>query len=62
MNEEKRGRSGESDESTEAQAGPKQVDFVLRLYIAGMSLRSSRAVDNIKKICEEHPKGATSLK
>jgi circadian clock protein KaiB len=27
-------------------------DYVLRLYIAGMSARSSRAVMNIKEICE----------
>jgi circadian clock protein KaiB len=35
--------------------------YVLRLYIAGVSLRSSHAVGNIKKICEEHLKGRYEL-
>jgi circadian clock protein KaiB len=28
--------------------------FVLRLYVAGTSERSARAIRNAKKICEEH--------
>lgn len=39
----------------------KQPKYVLRLYIAGVSVRSSRAVENIKKICEEHLKGRYEL-
>jgi circadian clock protein KaiB len=35
---------------------PKGKEYVLRLYIAGTTARSSRAVANIKEICE------TSLK
>jgi circadian clock protein KaiB len=31
--------------------------YVLRLYIAGNNLRSQKAVENVKKICEEHLKG-----
>lgn len=34
---------------------------MLRLYIAGVSLRSSHAIANIKKICEEHLKGRYEL-
>lgn len=34
---------------------------MLRLYIAGVSLRSSHAIENIKKICEEHLKGRYEL-
>lgn len=30
--------------------------YVLRLYIAGTSARSTRAIDNIKRLCEEHLK------
>jgi circadian clock protein KaiB len=37
------------------------VKYVLRLYIAGVSLRSSHAIENIKKICEEHLKGRYEL-
>ncbi len=35
--------------------------FVLRLYITGMTPRSIRAVDNIKRICEENLKGRYEL-
>jgi circadian clock protein KaiB len=35
--------------------------YVLKLYVAGMTSRSSLAVDNIKKICEEHLQGRYDL-
>jgi len=35
--------------------------YVLRLYIAGNNLRSQTAVENVKKICEEHMKGRYEL-
>jgi circadian clock protein KaiB len=35
--------------------------YVLRLYIAGMTPSSTRAITNIKKICEEHLKGRYCL-
>jgi circadian clock protein KaiB len=35
--------------------------YVLRLYIAGATPRSRRAIENIKKICEEHLKGRYDL-
>ena len=28
--------------------------YVLRLYVAGMTTKSKRAIQNIKQICEEH--------
>jgi len=34
---------------------------VLRLYVAGMTPRSTRAIANIKEICEEHLKGLYAL-
>jgi circadian clock protein KaiB len=39
----------------------KQATYVLRLYIAGMSLRSGHAIENIKRICEEYLKGRYEL-
>lgn len=30
--------------------------FVLRLYIAGNSARSQRAIENVKKVCDEYLK------
>jgi circadian clock protein KaiB len=35
--------------------------YVLRLYIAGLTFRSQKALNNIKKICEEHLKGRYDL-
>lgn len=43
---------------------PKPADveqYALRLYVAGMTPRSTRAIANIKEICEEHLKGLYSL-
>lgn len=28
--------------------------YILRLYIAGTSAKSTRAINNLKKLCEEH--------
>ncbi len=35
--------------------------YVLRLYVTGMTPRSTRAIQNIKKFCEEHLKGSYDL-
>jgi len=35
--------------------------YVLRLYVAGTTPRSLRAITNIKAICEEHLKGRYDL-
>ncbi len=35
--------------------------YVLHLYVAGLSPRSQKAVENIKKICEEHLQGCYKL-
>ena len=35
--------------------------YVLRLFVAGMTARSTRAVENIRAICEEHFAGAYEL-
>ena len=34
---------------------------MLRLYIAGLSSKSSRAIENIRKICDEHLKDRCDL-
>jgi circadian clock protein KaiB len=36
-------------------------EFVLRLYVAGNSSRSRGAVENLKKICNEHVEGRFKL-
>ena len=45
-----------------ALAGPPTERYELRLYVAGMTPRSSRAIANIKEICEEYLKGRYDLK
>lgn len=35
--------------------------YLLRLYIAGTSAKSARAIENIKKICDEFLKGRYDL-
>jgi circadian clock protein KaiB len=39
--------------------GPEQ--YVLRLYVTGTTPRSVRAIQNIKRICEEHLQGRYEL-
>ncbi len=35
--------------------------FLLRLYIAGISIKSNKAINNLKKVCEENLKGSYKL-
>ncbi len=35
--------------------------YVLRLYVTGMTPASTRAIENIRSICEEHLKGRYQL-
>ncbi|MGA3175152.1 MAG: circadian clock KaiB family protein, partial [Syntrophorhabdales bacterium] len=39
----------------------RKKKYILRLYIAGTSAKSTHAIDNLKKICEEHLKGRYDL-
>lgn len=45
-----------------ALAKPVKPLYELRLYVAGMTPRSARAIANIKAICEDHLKGHYDLK
>ena len=45
----------------EALAKPGGPQYVLRLYVAGMTPRSTRAIASIKQICEERLKGRYDL-
>jgi circadian clock protein KaiB len=55
--------TGQSDKEKMEKALESRGDrhYVLRLYIAGMTPSSTRAVTNIKKLCEEHLNGRYSL-
>jgi circadian clock protein KaiB len=39
----------------------RQAKYVLRLYISGSALKSARAVENIKRVCEQHLKNRYDL-
>lgn len=40
---------------------PLRENYLLRLYVTGSTPHSVRAIENIKKICEEHLKGRYEL-
>jgi circadian clock protein KaiB len=42
--------------------GGKHANYVLRLYVAGQTPNSIRAITNIRKICEENLQGRYDLK
>jgi circadian clock protein KaiB len=39
----------------------KDETYLLRLYVTGMTQQSILAIDNLKRICEEHLKGRYNL-
>lgn len=40
---------------------PSESNYILRLFITGQTPRSTRALENIRRICEEHLKGRYRL-
>ena len=40
---------------------PKEKDYELRLYVAGMTPKCLAAFTNLKKICEEHLEGRYAI-
>ncbi len=49
-----------SDELDDGASQPSER-YVLRLYVTGMTPRSTRAIENVRKICEEHLEGRYDL-
>ena len=41
---------------------PREQEYVLRLYVTGLTPRSVQAIKNIRRICEQHLQGRYSLK
>jgi circadian clock protein KaiB len=52
--------SGSLEQQVQA-AGQTESPYVLRLYVTGQTPRSLRAIENIKRICEEHLHGRYEL-
>jgi circadian clock protein KaiB len=44
-----------------ARAHAKEGHYVLRLYVAGATPASQRAIENIKTLCDQHLKGRNEL-
>jgi len=50
-----------TEEFEKAAARRDRAKYVLRLYVAGMTPKSTRAIANVKRICEEHLAGRYEL-
>ena len=50
-----------TDEFERLAAAAEENPHVLRLYVSGMTPRSTEAINNLKAICEEHLKGQYQL-
>jgi len=58
--ESKRGKTSTA-EFEKAAARRDRAEYVLRLYVAGMTPKSTRAVANVRKLCKEHLEGCCEL-
>jgi circadian clock protein KaiB len=56
----KRGQTS-TEEFEKAAKEPDQAKYVLRLYVTGMTPKSTLAVANIRKLCEKHLTGRYEL-
>ncbi|MEN6617624.1 MAG: circadian clock KaiB family protein [Syntrophorhabdus sp.] len=48
-------------ESAVKAAAKSDKKYILRLYVTGMTSKSTHAIQNVKKICEDHLKGRYEL-
>ncbi len=53
--------TAEFEDALRAQNKGKGEKYVLRLYVSGMTLKSVNAVENVKRLCEEHLHGSYEL-
>ena len=51
-----------TEEFEKAAAKHDRAKYVLRLYVTGMTPKSTRAIANVKRICNEHLAGRYELK
>jgi circadian clock protein KaiB len=50
-----------TEEFERATAAATTSKYVLRLYITGMTPKSTRAIANVRKLCEKHLEGSYEL-
>ncbi|MCX5806756.1 MAG: circadian clock KaiB family protein [Proteobacteria bacterium] len=58
--ESKRGKTS-TEEFEEASAKQTPAKYVLRLYVTGMTPKSTLAIGNVRKLCEEYLSGRYEL-
>ena len=61
MKEKRHSRHDESRAFQAALQAAKNQNYVLRLYVTGATPRSTQAIQNIRKICDEHLEGRYQL-
>lgn len=61
MNQEPAGPQEAAHQPEEGASDSGAPHYILRLYVAGMSPRSMRAISNIRQICEEYLQGRYDL-
>ena len=54
-------KPGLAGELEQPGSNSRQAKYVLRLYVSGSTLKSALAVENIKRICEQHLKNRYDL-
>ena len=59
--EKKKGKTS-TEEFAKAAATQDRAKHVLRLYVTGMTPKSTRAIANVQKLCEKHLAGSYELK
>jgi circadian clock protein KaiB len=57
----KRTTTSTSDRREQGTGRDDREQYVLRLYVTGMTPRSTRAVENVRAICEQHLQGRYDL-
>ena len=58
--ERKRGKTS-TEEFEKAEAKRERAKYVLRLYVTGMTPKSTLAIDNVRKLCEKYLEGCYEL-
>ena len=58
--ERKRGKSS-TEEFEKAAAQRERAKYLLRLYVTGMTPKSTRAIANVRKLCEKYLEGSYEL-
>ena len=59
--ERKKGKTS-TEEFEQAAAKLDQAKYILRLYVTGMTPKSTRAIANVQKLCKEYLDGCYELK